>query len=133
MNPRTTIATLTAAAAQSLKRNQMLSASGYRVITPKTPDGILQLLANDRVSALIVNNSVGSPLREELLPQIRQHCPDILILHVYHRGEREHEKWADVDIDITDPARLIVALEELLRNPPLRTKPSNGGEAQPSS
>ncbi|ABF43654.1 response regulator receiver protein [Candidatus Koribacter versatilis Ellin345] len=117
---RLTIATLTADAAETLKRNQMLSASGYRVITPKTPDDILQLLHNDRVTALIVNNSVPFADRDRLLREIRQDCPDLLILHVYHRGEPEQAPWADANVDMTDPARLIVALEEFLRNRPVQ-------------
>jgi len=112
---RVTIATLTAAAADTLKRNQMLSASGYRVITHKTPDDILQLLTTDSVAALIVNNSVPSLHRDELLHEVRQNCPLLLIVHVYHRGESERAPWADVNVDVTDPVSLIVTLEKLLR------------------
>jgi hypothetical protein len=112
-----TIATLTADAAQALKRNQMLSANGYRVITPKTPDGIVPLLVNECASAVIFNNSVSEEQKAALVPEIRKHCPHVFVLHVYHRGgERHIADWADANVDVTDPARLIIALEDLLRS-----------------
>ena len=129
---RLTIATLTADAGETLKRNQMLSACGYRVVTPKTPQDILQLLHSDCVAALIVNNSVPFAERDQLLRQIRENCPDLVILHVYHRGERENDAWADVNVDITDPARLIVALEDVLRDSSRRgDSPEDGAEISP--
>ncbi len=123
---RLTIATLTADAAQTLKRNQMLSASGYRVITPKTPHAILQLLTTESVAVLIVNNSVPSPDRDELLRDVRQNCPEVLILHVFHDGEREIEPWADANVDMTDPAQLIIVLEKCLRERATRMRPPEG-------
>lgn len=124
---RVTIATLTAAAAQSLKRNQMLSAHGYRVITPKSPAEIVPLLVNECAAAVIFNNTLPEAQKCALVPEIRKHCPHVVVVHVYHRGEQHVADWADADVDITDPARLIVALEELLgsKSEQKETRPSD--------
>lgn len=113
---RPTIATLTAHAAQALQRNRLLSAAGYRVITPKSPDDILTLLASQPAVALVVNNSVELAHRQTLLQSVRHANPDLLIIHVYTRGEQQVEPSADLNVDVTDPTRLVVALEERLNS-----------------
>ena len=109
-----TIATLTAEAARALQRTRLLSASGYRVITPRIPADIVRLLANENAVALVVNNSLNFFEKKQLLQRVRQSSPGLLIVHVFRRGEEENESLADSDVDVTDPTNLVFELEKLL-------------------
>jgi hypothetical protein len=91
-----------------------MSVSGYRVMTPKTPADIVELISAEKPDALVVNNSVDVENRRELLERVRAEFPNLLIIHVYTRGEQQVERLADANVDVTDPTNLIFALEKLL-------------------
>lgn len=108
------IATLTAHAAQPLQRSRLMSVSGYRVMTPKSPADIVELVSAEHPDALVVNNTVDVENRQQLLERVRAAFPELLIVYVYVRGEARTEPWADANVDVTDPTNLIFELERLL-------------------
>ena len=108
------IATLTSHAAEALRRRVTLTASGYRVITPRAAEGILDLLSQEVCDALIVNNSVEWARRNVILNAVRDRFPDLLIVHVYEKGGRRSDRLADANVDVSDPTNLVFALERLL-------------------
>jgi hypothetical protein len=93
-----------------------MSISGYRVITPKCPGDIVELLSRENPVALVVNNTVDIENRQELLERVRAEFPNLLIVHVFTHGEQPVEELADANVDVTDPTNLIFELERLLPN-----------------
>ena len=110
-----TIATLTARAAEPVQRISALSSTGYRVVTPRNPEGILDLLSNVPCVALVVNNSVEIGRRDEILRDVRNQFPHLLIVHVYTNKGKAIDPLSDVNIDATDPGKLAFEFESLIR------------------
>ena len=111
-----TIATLTACAAEAIQRIRAMSSMGYRVVTPRDPEGIVALLSNVPCVALVVNSKVEIERRDAILREVRNNFPKLLIVHVYTSEGTSFDPLSDVNIDATDPAKLAFALEVLLQH-----------------
>jgi DNA-binding NtrC family response regulator len=111
-----TIATLTARAASVLQRRALLTAAGYRVITPRRPEQILELLSSESCSALVVNSSVPGPRRTTILKKLRETHPDLPIIHIQEGAMGSPEPLADVNINIDRYHELPLVLEKLARD-----------------
>jgi hypothetical protein len=111
-----TIATLTACAAEAVQRIQAMSSMGYRVVTPRDPEGIVTLLSNVPCGALVVNSKVEIERRDAILREVRNSFPKLLIIHVYASEGSSIDPLADVNIDATNPAKLAFALEALVQH-----------------
>lgn len=108
------LATLTGRTARLLRRIEILSQSGYRVVSPRASEGIVALLTSVSCAAVLVDNSVDPVRRTAILRRVRQHFPDLVVVHVYQRGENGVEPLADANVDASDPADLVKILESLI-------------------
>lgn len=73
----------------------MLIAAGYRVVTPREPERILELLRADRCSALIINNTVPTEPKKRILEEVRKEFPDLPVIQIYRPADGERDQYAD--------------------------------------
>jgi hypothetical protein len=102
-----------------ITRNDALAIAGFSVVSPKTPEEAPLIAGEREPDAAIIGHSVEPEKRKTIIPEIRRHCPDCLIVFVYVAPETAMEPLADVSLDVTDSAEpLIKALQEKLELPP---------------
>ncbi len=97
-----------------ITRDDTLAASGFSVISPRTPKEAPLLVRQKPVDAVVICDSVDAEDRKEIIAAIRRscHCP---ILFVYVHPESAEEPLADMCVDVTDGnAALVRTLEDLL-------------------
>jgi len=97
-----------------LERSNVLAMAGFSVMSPR-PEEASILAALQQVDAVVIGHSVEASLRQNIISDLRQFCPQCLICFVYAAPETAGEPLADVSLDVTSgPESLIVALQERL-------------------
>ena len=98
-----------------LSRNDVLAMAGFTVISPRHPEQASALAVQQSADAIVIGHSVEPSLRQEIIAQLRQACPNCVICFVYAAPDQEGEPLADVSLDVTrGPEPLIVALQKRL-------------------
>lgn len=97
-----------------ITRDDILAASGFSVISPRTPNEAPLLVKQQAVDAVVIGHSVNTEDRRKIIPAIRRAC-ECPIVFVYVRSESPEEPLADLCVDVTNGTEpLLRALQELL-------------------
>ncbi len=87
---------------QLIERNDTLALSGFRVISPRTPDEAPLLAVQQNVDAVVLGHSVEGAQRRAIIDSIRRVSPECLIVFAYTRPNGQpDEPLADASIDVT--------------------------------
>jgi hypothetical protein len=105
-----------------IERNDILALSGFRVVSPRTPEEAPFLAVQQNVDAVVIGHSVEGARRTAIVEAIRRLCPECMIVFVYRRPNDADEPLADVSVDVTDGPELLV--NELRTRLPLVHKTS---------
>ncbi len=92
-------------------RNDALALAGFRVMSPRSPEGAPFLAQQQHVDAVVIGNSIEAHKRRTIIEAIRRLCPECLIVFVYADGENGGEPLADVEVEVTDGLQQLI--EEL--------------------
>ncbi len=98
-----------------LERNDTLALSGFRVVSPRTPEEAPFLALEQKVDAVIIGHSIEARARAPLIEALRRVCPKSLVIFVYAYPDTQGEDLADLSLDVSEgPMPLIDALQKLL-------------------
>ncbi|MBV9086390.1 MAG: hypothetical protein JOY79_02805 [Acidobacteriaceae bacterium] len=100
-------------------RNDALALAGYSVVSPKHPQDVELLLAQERFDAVIIGHSIEPPVRHAIIATVRTHRADMPVIFAYSAADTAPDPVADISVDIASgPGALLLALEERLRDTP---------------
>ena len=91
-----------------IERNDILALSGFRVVSPRTPEEAPFLAVQQNVDAVVIGRSVDSDRRKAIIAEIRRLCPGCIVIFVYHRPNDADEPLADASIDVTSGSEPLV-------------------------
>ncbi len=109
------ILTVSEITALLLNRNDALAASGFRVISPRTPEEAPYLAEEQHIDALVIEHSIRPAVRAVVIQAVRRVCPGCPVLFVYFGYVPQEEPLADVSIELNDVGRLVEVLRDRLR------------------
>ncbi len=92
-----------------LRRNDALAMAGFSVVSPKTPEEAPFLAMQRNVDAVVIGHSVQSHERQIVIQAIRRVCPQCVIVFVYLADESGEEPQADISIDVTHGAEVLIS------------------------
>ena len=91
-----------------IERNDILALSGFRVVSPRTPEEAPFLAVQQNVDAVVIGRSVESCRRTAIIQEIRRLCPECIVVFVYSRPNDADEPLADASVDVTDGSEPLV-------------------------
>ena len=92
-----------------LRRNDALAMAGFSVVSPKTPGEAPFLAMQRNVDAIVIGHSVLPSERAVAIQAVRRVCPACVVIFVYLADESQPEALADVSIDVTHGAEVLIS------------------------
>ena len=98
----------------ALYRAEVLSAHGYRVLTPRTPEQAVEQIRRGQFDIAILTYTLPSDLIQELAERIRQHCPSCPLIAISDAQRLDNKIFPDQTVLADEgPAGLVAALHRV--------------------
>jgi CheY-like chemotaxis protein len=98
----------------ALYRAEVLSAHGYRVLTPRTPEQAVEQIRRGHFDVAILTYTLPSDLIQELAERIRQHCPSCPLIAISDAQRLDNKIFPDQTVLADEgPAGLVAALHRV--------------------
>ena len=100
----------------ALYRAEVLSAHGFRVLTPETPAHAMEAIRRKQFDIAVLTYTLSSEVVEELAEQLRQYCPACPLITISDTERVDRKIFPDQTVLAREgPAALIAALHRVTR------------------